>query len=567
MVARHLAGRPLWRPTPLDVPLLLILATAAVGVWAAYDREAAWGKFYLIMGALLIFYALARQPQSNLWLAAVGLASMGVLVAGYFLLAHDWHTFPVKFAFVNRVGEWWMAVRPSIYGPQFHPNVIGGLIALLLPYTFACGLFAWNRQRFPETVLVAAAAAFTLLTLLLTSSRGAVLAVAAALALWLLWELSRRVGPAVQLLRFQVFSLLLIPVALLFVVAFVQVGGPSALVSQVSGTDSAIGRLDLAGHTIELIGDFPFTGGGLESFPGLYSQYLLVIPFYALPNGHNIFLDIALEQGVAGLLAFSGVVLGAFWLLARSASPTGDEPDHYGLSFLCWATTSSFLVLLLHGLMDDTVYGSNALPLMLVAPGMAVALNRPAHSSGGEWERRWRRRSGVAVAATLVAASLLFLVAPSWQANWYANLGAVRMARVELAQWPLEEWTDSSQVVALGPAEARFQRSVAIDPGNETARYRLGLIALMRRDFEAAVAHLSVARAAAADHPGVRKALGYSFLWSGQPEDALELLLGLQHVEQEMEAYVAWWRVHGREDLAQRAAEMLTRLNQSSSAN
>lgn len=566
---RLLSGRPLWRPTPLDVPLLLFLATAAVGVWAAYDRQAAWEKFWLILGALLFFYTLARQPRSNLWLAAVGFAVMGVLAGAYFLLTHDWHLYPVKFALVDRVGKWWMGVRPSVGGPQFHPNVMAGLMAMLLPFTVACGFFAWSRRKLWAAVVATAAAGFTFLALLLTSSRGALLALVVALALWLLWELGRRVGPAVQLSRFQVFSLLLVPLVLLFVVAFVQSGGPAVLENQLPGAGggTGTGRLALAGQTLELIGSFPFTGGGLESFPGLYSQYVLNIPFYVLPNGHNVFLDVGLEQGVFGLLAFSGVVLGAFWLLLRSASPDVEEPASLVLSYLRWAAASAFLVMLLHGLVEDTVYGSNGLPLLLLAPGIAVALNRPAQSSGGAWEGIWRRRSAAAVMGGLALVSVLSLVVPSWRAVWNANLGAVSMARVELTQWPAEEWTDGSHVAALGPAEAFFHRSLAADATNRTARYRLGLIAMMRRNYEEAVAHLSIAHASDANHQGIAKSLGYSHLWAGRPEDALQLLRGLPQVEGEVQAYVNWWRVHGREDLAERAADMAERLQRSSSAN
>lgn len=569
VLVRHLSDRPLWRPTPLDVPLFLFLATAAVGVWAAYNRPSAWDKFWLIVAALFLFYALARQPRTNLWLAAAGCAALGVMAAGYFLLTHDWQAYPVKFTLVNRFGEWWMGIRPSVAGPQYHPNVMGGLMALLLPFTLACGLFAWKRQRWLATLLIAVAVGFTFLALFLTSSRGAMLALSLALALWFLWELVQRVGPTVQLSRLQVFSLLLIPVALLLIVAFVWLGGPAALVGQVpgAGAENAPGRLELAGQTIELIGDFPFTGGGLDAFPGLYSHYILVIPFYVLPNGHNIFLDVTLEQGALGLLAFSGLVLGTFWLLRRSASPLVEEPSSYALSFLRWATASSFLVMLLHGLVEDTVYGSNVLPLLMVAPGMTVAMNRPAQSSGGEWEGRWRRNSGLAATLGLALVSLLVLLLPAWQANWRANVGAVRMARVELDQWPMEEWSDGSQASALEPAAALFRQSIAADAANETARYRLGLIAMTRRDYEEAVTHLSVARAADADHQGIQKALGYSYLWAGQPAEALDLLLGLQLVESEMQAYVNWWRAHGRQDLAERAADMAQRLQQSSSAN
>ena len=51
-------GRWRWR-TPFDWPLLLFLLTAAVSIWAAYDKEIAWAKFWTIVAGVLLFYAFA----------------------------------------------------------------------------------------------------------------------------------------------------------------------------------------------------------------------------------------------------------------------------------------------------------------------------------------------------------------------------------------------------------------------------------------------------------------------------------------------------------------------------
>jgi hypothetical protein len=62
-----LTGR-LTRRTPFDLPLVLFVITAALGVWAAYDRDIAWSKFWLILGA----YSSSTRWPTPRQLAGIG---------------------------------------------------------------------------------------------------------------------------------------------------------------------------------------------------------------------------------------------------------------------------------------------------------------------------------------------------------------------------------------------------------------------------------------------------------------------------------------------------------------
>ena len=67
-------------------------------------------------------------------------------------------------------------------------------------------------------------------------------------------------------------------------------------------------RAELLGRGAYFLVDYPITGAGLTSFPGLYSQYMLVIPYFYFTNSHNLFLDVAIEQGVtAGVNLYRSV--------------------------------------------------------------------------------------------------------------------------------------------------------------------------------------------------------------------------------------------------------------------
>ena len=112
--------------------------------------------------------------------------------------------------------------------------------------------------------------------------------------------------------------------------------------------------------------------------------------------------------------------------------------------------------------------------------------------------------------------ALLFSFRKPMQSIWYANLGSVEMARVELDGWPTGKWDDGSNVALLEPAEGLFHQALSFNPNNRTANHRLGLIAMLKRDFPTAISYLEPAYQIDLDHRGIRKSLGYSYLWSGQ---------------------------------------------------
>jgi hypothetical protein len=57
------------------------------------------------------------------------------------------------------------------------------------------------------------------------------------------------------------------------------------------------------------------------------------------------------------------------------------------------------------------------------------------------------------------------------------------MARVELADYPTNSWSDGSEVSLLAEAETYFERALRLNNKNRTAWHRLGLIAIAGSRF------------------------------------------------------------------------------------
>ena len=147
------------------------------------------------------------------------------------------------------------------------------------------------------------------------------------------------------------------------------------------------------------------------------------------------------------------------------------------------------------------------------------------------------------------------------RSDWYANQGAVEMAKIELKSFPANEWAGSKHVMALSAAEASLLSSLQFDSQNETANYRLGLISSARQDFSSALSYLLVAYHQSLHHRGIIKSLGYCYVWLGDMDNAKLLLSNIPEAKDELDVYVWWWGTQGRNDLSANAATMSSELD------
>jgi O-antigen ligase len=556
------------------------MITAVIALWAAYNPTAAWAKFWLLAAAIFLFYSLANQPPTQLWFIAKLLSFIPLLIASYFLLTHDWQANPTYISLLDRLAERWLAIRPSLPsfppiggdesgGATLHPNQAAGLIITFVPFSLAVGWRGWRTWPIVGQGITILATLLVLFALLLTASRGAWLALAAAMIIWAWSPLSQRLAHLTHYSQARIFRIGL-ALALIFILTFIYLfpALPLSLANRLPGAATAGSRAAIFSNTLYLLADFPFTGAGLDAFPGLYSQYILVIPQRIFTYAHNLFLDVALEQGISGLAALIAMLFGSLWLLSQSPDQH-QAIDHPAL--LRWAVAVGLIAMIGCSLVDDAFYANRGTPLLWLLPGLVVAISRATTNRTGTSLLAWQWPT---LALILLSSIAISLVRPQWRAAWLANLGAVQMARVELAGWPTNKWADGRYLPALHSAEQLFIQALEIHPANRTAHYRLGLIAMLRRDFATAIAHLEAAYPPSSPpngederggpyptrHPGVFKALAYAYLWAGQLARAQSLLAEMPEAKHELTVYTSWWRTQERDDLARRSQQMLDQM-------
>lgn len=577
LVFRAAAGRFPVHRTPFDLLLGIFLLTALLGAWISYDPVSGWAKFWVILGAVFFFYALSGQPEENLWLTAGLLSAVGAIAAGAFLLGQAIQKDPATadLSFLRWVTLGWLSVRPATLAWNFGPNLAGGLLAALAPFPAALAIFAWREWRLGTGLY----AFFTLVIigfgLALTSSRGAWIALFAAISAGSLWLLSRSAGRILGKSPGVVFTAAALLVAMLLAgFVWLQPGGLVGLANRLPGLPTGGNRLELARNSLHILADFPFTGGGLAAFAGLYSQYIMIIPFFLYRYSHNFLLDVAIEQGLFGALALAAIFLGsAILLVYRPVKAANDR-----LNLLRAAVLGGLIVIAVHGIVDDALYGESGTPLLFFLPGMSVALCKAGMrvklspqltGPDGRIIQATSPHNPVAaktaalipwIVALTVLAGGLAIDRKNILARWYANRGAVLMAQAELADFPRNEW-DAERLrqiystETIRSASVLFERALQLDQENATASYRMGLIAEGLGDFNRANSYLEQAHQADPRHRGITKALGYTCVWTGDLDQGLALLDGIAEAQPELEIYAWWWLDYGQAEFADRSAQ------------
>lgn len=545
---RFAVGGSLFRRTQLDLLIAVFLLTAFVGGWAAYDRSSASHKLNLLIEAAILYYALSTQPRANLvWVSAV-FFGIGVGMAGYFFLTHDFVSAPRKIELVNWIGRAIMWVRPNLRWSALSPNYAAGVAAIMAP--FGLYLFRFTDKSpssYPGARWIVLGLLLIFSALIMTTSRGVFMAIGAAIGVLLLWIVIRTSSVIFRLKLEGAFPILVM-VLLLVIVVFLYLGpAKSAGIGYTAGLYGNGSRAELFERSSYLIADFPITGGGLASFPGLYSHYILNIPIYYLPNSHNMFLDVFIEQGWFGGVAFLILYLIGIWRAAHAISSNLNQPGN----LLNWIVLASLTIAFTHGMVDDYLYQGKSTVLSLVL--LAIVPNSRELQTNFVGVIRTQNRQLdklVGFSALIVAAVIVVFYHGKIRSVWYSNLGAVEMARVELSGFPTNQWAGPDIVGRMQDAEASLLASVKADPANRTANHRLGLIALLRQDFPTAEAYLETAYDWSPKHRGIIKSLGYAYAWNGNLDMAKSLLVDIHESRNEMDTYVWYWIAQGLPELS-----------------
>jgi len=142
------------------------------------------------------------------------------------------------------------------------------------------------------------------------------------------------------------------------------------------------GRLEIWSRAFYAVSDFPFTGIGIGTFdrviPLLYPLFSIG-PDVHLTHAHNLLLQVALDTGLPGLIAYLALFINTFVMIFKALRQRSAALDWT----LAAGVLGGLVAMFVHGIFDAPLWGSKPafLPWLMVALAMQVALRVSGDSS------------------------------------------------------------------------------------------------------------------------------------------------------------------------------------------
>ncbi|HNB51069.1 MAG TPA: O-antigen ligase family protein [Anaerolineales bacterium] len=335
--------------TSVDGPMLILALLVPVNYWVSPIPEKSLPQLLRLLTGLGLFYALvngfALQTAETVrkwfrWVVWGGF--LGIIGLSIFsLFSVEWATYKLPF------------IPPFIYsftsidvGDTIHPNVLAGTLILLFPIPLSVLLFAGNELNFWQRGVLSLGLLIGVGFLLLSQSRGAILAFGGAIAVLLL--LRWRWGWVI------VGAGILIGGIVIWQVRWANLLDMLLVGATLSGAN---GRMQIWRRALYMIQDFSFTGVGM----GLYGDVAEALyPFGPdarfIPHAHQLFLQVAVDIGIPGFLAWFTVfiVVGAAgWQAFRAFRRQKDS----WMMGVVGGLLASQVALTIHGLTDAVTWG------------------------------------------------------------------------------------------------------------------------------------------------------------------------------------------------------------------
>jgi len=347
------------------IGLAVIVLMTAVGFAVTPDMTYSLVAGVPLIIGLLLYWATSRFPRLTRDLAlAAGLISLGTLalslVAGLAIIPTD-HTLLRSIPPL----AWLKAQMPL----ELNGNVVAAALLLLIPLSLAQLLWARKPSSWRDglrLLLALLAVCIAVAVMPLTQSQAAIAALAVTVILLLLLR-SLRIGLA------------MVGVGALAALVLVLATGWDTIARRYLGEWTGIRlavRTEIYHRALLLIANYPLTGVGLGCFePTVRELYpLFYMPGATQTSSHNLILQVAVDLGIPGLLAYLlllGHAIRAAILAIREKAT--QSPLHTALASACLVC---LVTLLLHGLLDCAQWANKLRFLTWGAMGLAVALQR-----------------------------------------------------------------------------------------------------------------------------------------------------------------------------------------------
>ncbi|MCL4562617.1 MAG: O-antigen ligase family protein [Chloroflexi bacterium] len=297
-ILRWLATGKWTERTPVDASIFLLVLMVPVTLWASAEPSTTIPQVLRLLVGILLFYSLVNwvnSPGRHQWLLR-GYAALGLLLSFAGLFSARWAVDKLSFLSPQLYSQ-----IPRLFSDTINANVLAGYLVLIFPILVGIGIFHWSGLSLFDRSLGSLSAISLLIVLVLTESRGALVALSVA---------------CVGLCLFKgKWGWVLLGAGGLASAAGILLIGPSRLLTmvtpEVSLIGSSSGRIEIWSRALYIIQAFPLTGIGMGLF-GPIVDYFYPLFHYApgtVFHAHNVFLQVAVDLGIPGLIAWLATLM------------------------------------------------------------------------------------------------------------------------------------------------------------------------------------------------------------------------------------------------------------------
>ncbi len=469
-------------------------------LWGSYERQ----QGLLTLGAYLALFLFtaaslrSRAQAERLWIALVW-GSAPVVVYGL-----------LQALGLDPLG-WRTDATSPVLSTIGRANFFGSYLVLVIPLTMGRLLSIRRRWRIvgqdailPYVLLLIG----QLICLALTQARGAWIGLGVGMLIFTLaWAV------AAHNKRLATIALIAALLAAGFVALINIPNGPLDTLARFPGLDrlaalsrtnegSAAARLTIWRATLPLVAARPWLGYGPETMRVVFARvFPPQLVYYqgrhvTADRAHNLWLDLWMSTGLAGLAAFVAFLVGFGWLAWRGQRRASDQWDKARWAALIGAVT---------GHLADLQFGFDltaSATIFWLVLAMATTLPLPTFSIGEEKERGAQERLGWLpyVLPTLVTLALIGLV-------------CLRPLLADCAYWNSQQGTRSPQA-----RQAEAERAVSLWPLEPEYHAGLAEVYMQGANPVAAEKHLAAADRLSPNDPQVWVAWGNLYAYWGDME-------------------------------------------------
>lgn len=531
LVARKIRTGHFLRHTPLDFIMLIFVLTALAGWWFSYNHERDLLRFHLLISAVAFYYLLADTTPGAALRFVGSLVILAVILTVHFFLQYDFENDPVKFELSNRIGLFLSANIPNfgLTRIQGNSNLTASIMALVMPFCATSVEVYRVRKKRIWLAIAIVTTLFLAFGIFVSASRGSMGALGGAAVLWAISRLTSRFGKV----RIVIILLALV----LGMGLYLFVVNQTDVLGSVSG---GLGRSKLYTDAFYLSQDYTWTGAGLGSYPMVYATYSLFSHVGFVKHSHILYLQAWIEQGLLGMLVFFWLAGYTIWSILKGSGQAYryGEGHRFSERWYIPAAWWASVIMLLHGLVDAPLYPDDQSMMLFLTFGLMVTGNSLEQKALAKRKPTW---IFVGIGALLV---VMLIGRKPLLSSIYANMGALEQTHQELSVYSWPEWPVQDEVrrtVDLTRAEELFEKSLAYNPNNATANRRLGMIALSKGEYPAALEYMETAYKSTPGDNATRQLLGEAYIVNGRLDEGSTLWSTVSNGQSQLTLRAFWY--------------------------